>query len=279
MLGILTINLLIERQTAIARHQIACQHERPGSRRRGIPLRVLDDDPRAGRRQAIGMFEGRVQQPAAVGRIEEHDVDWREGRLRCRACKVNADNSIAPGDAAVLEIRLDEPPGAPIVLDEGDVRRASAERFEPDGAGARISVHDARADDTIAEHVEQRLAKLVRRRTQTVPIGGFQTPALEGACDDSHVETRIRNKTRITRITQINFTVSCPRNLCDPRLVPDPRLADSNEAEALLPARTHERRELARARLRVEGNDGFAARFFHELMIAQQIADAQRRHA
>src|SRR4029078_12958912 len=56
-------------------------------------------------------------------------------------------------------------------------------------------------------------------------------------------------------------------------------LPDTHEAEAGLPARVDERGQRGRLGRIVESGDGFAAGLLHQRVIAEQVADAQRRHA
>ena len=63
-----------------------------------------------------------------------------------RAAKRRADDSIAVVDAAAREVGGDERAGARrSLLDERHVRRAAAERLDPDRAGPGVAVEHARA--------------------------------------------------------------------------------------------------------------------------------------
>src|SRR4030095_13709746 len=64
-----------------------------------------------------------------------------------------------------------------------------------------------------------------------------------------------------------------------PSVSPDAELSHSDQPEALLPAAAHERDERVRLTRIVERGDGFAPRVFHDLVIAYEVADAERWHA
>ena len=71
------------------------------------------------------------------------------------------------------------------MFDERHVRRAAAQRFNPDRAGTCVPVEHARAPHRRAEHIEERLAKPIRRRAQPLPRGSFQLTALEFTGNDT----------------------------------------------------------------------------------------------
>ena len=77
------------------------------------------------------------------------------------------------------EVLGDQRLRAPILLDEGHVAGAAAERLDADGAGARVRIDDPRAGDPRREDIEQRLAQLVGSRPQAVPVGRLQAAALQ----------------------------------------------------------------------------------------------------
>ena len=101
---------------------------------------------------AIGSagVERRRERGRSVRRIQEHEIEPGRPSAAPPRVKVPADNSIALRDAAVLQVRLDQRDGAAIVLDERDVRRAAAERFDADGAGAGEAVEHPRAVEPLA---------------------------------------------------------------------------------------------------------------------------------
>ena len=73
-----------------------------------------------------------------------------------------------------------------ILLDEDDLARAAADGLDADGARSRVRIDDARAGDARRQDVEQRLAQLVGRRPQTVPVGRFQPPTFQRTGDHAH---------------------------------------------------------------------------------------------
>src|SRR6185503_10516205 len=86
----------------------------------------------------------------------------------------------------VRKVVGDERLRAAILFDERYMRRAATERLDPDRAGAREAVEDARALDPRREDVEQRLAQLVGRRPQPIPCRGLEATALQRSCYHSH---------------------------------------------------------------------------------------------
>ena len=156
------------------------------------------------------------------------------------------------------------------------------------------------------EDVEQRLAKPIRRRPQPVPVGRLEirrplrVPAMMrmgvtfvGIRDQgsglgrarrvgvrrSALGARSNQRTRWTR-----STATADRD-CRPRLpTRRPPTADCvyptpDQPESLLPTRSYERRQRLRFLDVIQGGDGFAPRLLHQLMIAQEVADAERRHS
>ena len=73
--------------------------------RRRVAFRVFDDEQRSRADERLGGIEGRRQFGGAVRRIQEQDVDGVGGQLPVSTRKRRADNSIAVGDAAALEVR------------------------------------------------------------------------------------------------------------------------------------------------------------------------------
>ena len=121
-----------------------------------------------------------------VRRIKHHDVEGGAREIGERARDARANNSIALSDAAVREVVRDELLRAAIAVDERDVRRAAAQRFDADRARAGVAVEDARALDARREDVEQRLAQLVGRGPQAFPRRRFETTPFQRSSYHAH---------------------------------------------------------------------------------------------
>ena len=137
-------------------------------------------------RDRLGLLERRRERGRPVRWIEEDEIEPGAHQPRRRTCKVHADNSIALRDAAVREVLGNERGGARVVLHEGDVGRAAAQRLDADGAGAGEGVEDPRAVEPLPEHVEQRLAQAIRCRPQSRPGRRAKAASLECTGDDAN---------------------------------------------------------------------------------------------
>ncbi len=129
-----------------------------------------------------------------------------------------------------------------IVVDERHVRCAPAQRLDADRSRSRIGIEDLGPVHSSREDIEQRLAQTIGGWPQSLPGRRGQPAPLERSRDHAH-------------------------------------LPDSHEAEPLLPTASHERLERSRLPHVVERGHRFAPRLFHQLMIAQQIANTQGGHA
>ena len=139
-----------------------------------------------------------------------------------------------------------------IALDERHVRGAAAQRLEPERAGAGKAVEHARA--------RRRVGPSTLNSVSRSPSDVGRTAAPGGA--DS------RRPLQRPAMMRIRIPI---------RKLPD-------QPTPTRPKRVGPvRREVLDERLRraavVEPRDGFAPRVFHQRVIAQQIADAQRRQA
>ena len=119
-----------ERQCAVAGHDVACFREGGGPGRRSIPPRVLQDQHAARCNERRRRLERADDGVWFIWRVEKNQVErpWQQPARRVR--KPRADNSIAVCDGAVLEVAFDQPDGPRVRLDEGDVRRPTAERLD-----------------------------------------------------------------------------------------------------------------------------------------------------
>ena len=179
----------VERQGAISRRQIPCQHQLSDLRWRRVAARVLDDHPRVGRRQSGGHFERRRHVLGSIGRVEKDDVEaiWRRGlEPRREPRKIHADNSIALFEAAVGQVGLDERRRAPVAVDKSHVPGAAAQRFDPHRSGPGKAIEHPRAGHVWPEHVEERFTQLVGRRPHARPVGRRQPAALLLPRDHPH---------------------------------------------------------------------------------------------
>src|SRR6185503_19510923 len=119
-------------------------------------------------------------------------------------------DSIALLHGAGPEVLLDERDGAAVLLDERHLRRTAADRLDPDRARSGESIEDTRAVDARRQDVEQRLAELVGRRTQSVPAGGFETTAFQATGDNPHGRVTRFRSIRTARATAARGTRSTP---------------------------------------------------------------------
>ena len=77
-----------------------------------------------------------------VRRIQHGEIEYRRCGQQRRA-EATSDNNMAVRQAAELQIVIDQPQRPRVRLHKRDMRRAAAERLDPDGAGAGIPVEDA----------------------------------------------------------------------------------------------------------------------------------------
>src|SRR5439155_20232769 len=122
--------------------------------------------------------------------IEEHDVEAIAGPTAPgleRTRNARADNNIAVHDPAARQVLFDERLRAAIALNEGRLARAAAEGLDAERAGACVCVQDARSGHTRREDIEDRLAQLVRGRTQSAPRWRIEAPAFVRARDHAHL--------------------------------------------------------------------------------------------
>src|ERR1700737_4260083 len=61
--------------------------------------------------------------------------------------------------------------GGGVIFDEDCLRRAAADRFNADGAGAREDIEEAGAADVGAEYVEESFAQAVAGWAEGIPLG------------------------------------------------------------------------------------------------------------
>ena len=105
-----------------------------------------------------------------VRRIQQDEIE-RDGGVQAfeRVGQRPADHRAAVGNAAALQVGLDQRDGAGIAVDERHTGGAAAERLQPERPGSRASVQDRGLGDRPAEDVEQRFPEPVRRRPQAGP--------------------------------------------------------------------------------------------------------------
>jgi hypothetical protein len=148
---------------------------------------MFEHHPSVGREQRRNRRQRALRLVVRVRRIEDDEVERRGIDEPARAAfDPVADDNIAARDAQALEIVRDERRRAAIAFHERDVRGAAAQRFDPDRAGAGVPVEHARAVHARRQHVEQRLAQLVRGRPQPFPRGRLQRAPLEPAGNHAH---------------------------------------------------------------------------------------------
>src|SRR5215203_3166762 len=94
----------VERQGAVAGHDVARVREGGGAGWCGIPPRVLQDHHTAGCNERRRRLERADDDVRSIRRVEENQFErpWLQPSRRVR--KPSADNSIAVADGAVLEV-------------------------------------------------------------------------------------------------------------------------------------------------------------------------------
>ena len=146
--------------------------------------RFADDDARFAH-QPRQQRQRLLQQPCAVGRIEQREVDTVSARLQIpqRVAVQHAGFAGESGRRKILSYDLDRLLGA---VDENTAVRAARERLHAELTGTGEQIQDPSAFQFTLDDGKQRLFDTVGRRAHVVSFERLQPPASGCTCNDSH---------------------------------------------------------------------------------------------
>ena len=123
-----------------------------------------------------------------IGRIQEDDVrgEMFASELAHRSKRVAANEAVAAGDSAQLEVLSNEAAALGAFFDKDRFARSPADRLQSDGTGSGEQIHKDRAGNGWAQYVKKRLPKTVRRRTDIEPARSPQDPPPKISRNDAH---------------------------------------------------------------------------------------------
>jgi hypothetical protein len=82
-----------------------------------------------------------------------------------------------------------------VILDKNSLRRAPADRLDPNRTGSREYIQKARSGNGWPQYVEERLAQIIAGRTQRRTFQALQDSTSVRPGDDSHNLSRLKNRT------------------------------------------------------------------------------------
>ena len=179
------------------------------SGRNGLLLRrELDGPPVLGdHHHAWGKKRRRAQEvqhpviflPRRIRRVDEDEIEgfftWPmfSRELREPTERILGETLDPRAHAKRFQIAPDQRSRRLMILNEDGLGGAAAHSFDPDRAGSGKHIEEARSRHSRTQHIEQRLAQAIARRTKRQTLQALQDAAAVGTCDDAHRISRIRS--------------------------------------------------------------------------------------